>query len=60
MILKLLKEMTNPQIPELVIILVSNIENHRNLLIAKLNQMIKSKVEGSIASFMLNKEQKVD
>jgi hypothetical protein len=52
--------MTNPQVPELVSILVTNIESHRNLLISKLGQMIKSKVEGSIASFMLNKDQKVD
>jgi hypothetical protein len=59
-ILKLLKEMTNPKVPELVTILITNIENHRNLLINKLAQLIKSKVESTIASFMLEKDQKVD
>lgn len=36
-----------------------SIQNHKNLLINKLSYLIKSKVESTITSFLINKDQKV-
>lgn len=58
-LLKLVKEINCDEVKEFSDITIQNVEEHKKLLINKLAHLLKSKVESTIANFLLNKEQKV-
>jgi len=46
-------------VSELRSITLDNLQVHKNQLIGKLSYLLKSKVETTIASFLINQEQKI-